>query len=378
MSDQFAELLDSAHQQTCPAVVAIPATNEADRIGVCLTALSDQQHRPDAVILLLNNCTDGTEATARALAPRLGFEPDLACLDLTPAQANAGCARRLAMQLAAKRAGPGGVLLTTDADTVVPPDWVTRNLAALDAGADVVCGRVEVDPAEAALIPAHLHADDALECRLIALLDDIAWLLDSEPHDPPPRHTEASGASLAVTAAAFQRVGGIPAIPSTEDRTFVTALWRMDARIRHDPAIRVSVSGRTVGRAPGGMADAIRRRMVRQDKFTDDQVEPAAAALLRYGLRSAARNAWRLQRIDALLADDLGIPVRVLAKALRRPFFGAAWAALERASPHLGRRRVRFTGLPKEIARAEAIVRQLLPTEARAWRTAPAEALAAD
>jgi hypothetical protein len=105
MSDQFAELLDSAHQQTCPAVVAIPAKNEADRTGVCLTALSDQQHRPDAVILLLNKCTDGTEATARALAPRLGFEPDLACLDLTPAQANAGCARRLAMQLAAERAG---------------------------------------------------------------------------------------------------------------------------------------------------------------------------------------------------------------------------------------------------------------------------------
>jgi GT2 family glycosyltransferase len=377
MPDQIVESPDSAHQNTYPAVVAVPARNEAERIGACLAALRDQQRRPDAVVLLLNNCTDDTEAVARALAPGLGFDLHIVSRDLPAAQANAGCARRRAMRLAAGLAGPHGALLTTDADAIVPADWVRRNLAALDLGADVVCGRVEVDPVEAMLIPAHLHADDALECRLIGLLDDLAWLLDPEPHDPPPRHTEASGASLAVSAAAYHRVGGIPAISAGEDRAFVAALWRMDARVRHDPGITVTVSGRIEGRAPGGMADAIRRRMVRQDRFTDNQVESAAAAFLRYSLRAAARQAWTARQLDVALADDLDIPVDVLAEALPRPFFGAAWAALERASPRLARRRVRFADLRQEVAQAEAIVRRLAPAAA-APQSAPAEPMAVD
>jgi GT2 family glycosyltransferase len=359
MPDQTAESPDSVHQDTRPAVVAVPARNEAERIGACLGALRDQQRRPDAMILLLNNCTDDTEAVARALAPGLGFDLHIVSRNLPAGKANAGCARRDAMRLAADVAGPHGALLTTDADAIVPAGWVGHNLAALNRGVDVVCGRAEVDPAEAALIPPRLHADDALEGRLIGLLDDLAWLLDPEPHDPPPRHTEASGASLAVSATAYHRVGGIPAVPAGEDRAFVAALWRMDARVRHDPGITVTVSGRVEGRAPGGMADAIRRRMERQDEFTDDQAEPAAAAFLRYSLRSVARQAWMARRLDPVLADDLEIPAGVLAEALHRPFFGSAWAALERASPRLIRRRVRFIDLRQEVAQAEAIMRRL-------------------
>ena len=40
------------------------------------------------------------------------------------------------------------------------------------------------------------------------------------------------------------------------------------------------------------MADAIRRRMVSQDEFTDDQVEPALDAFRRYSLRQRVRLAW--------------------------------------------------------------------------------------
>ncbi len=115
----------------------------------------------------------------------------------------------------------------------------------------------------------------------------MAWLVDPDPYDPPPRHVEASGASLAVWVAAFERVGGIPAVAFGEDRAFVDALRHIDAHIRHDPAIEVIVSGRITGRAKGGMADAIRRRMVRQDEFTDDSGQsltmrmPCAALTLR-------------------------------------------------------------------------------------------------
>ncbi|MGD0106200.1 MAG: glycosyltransferase [Rhodopila sp.] len=339
-------------------VVAIPARDEAERIGPCLVALNEQIQRPDTVVLLLNNCSDCTETIARALAPGLQFRLDLISRDLPPVLANAGHARRLAMAMAAESAGPDGVLLTTDADAVVPPDWVSRNHAALGQGADIVCGRAVIDPMEAAMIPPHLHDDDALECRLIALLDDLAWVLDPEPHDPPPRHTEASGASLAVRAEAFRRVGGIPPIPAGEDRAFVRALWLMDARVRHDPAIQVTVSGRVIGRAQGGMADAIRRRIVQQDEFTDDIVEPASDAFRRYSFRYRTRRAWSGSG-DMALAGDLAISRTSLAHALANRFFGRAWADLESISPTLQRRRVRFVDLPMEIAAAEALLHWL-------------------
>jgi glycosyltransferase involved in cell wall biosynthesis len=162
------------------AVVAIPVRDEAERIGACLAALNLQSRPPDAVVLMLNNCSDATEAIVHAVAPRLRFALDVVSRDLPAAQAGAGHARRLALQIAAKQADYDSVLLTTDADAVVPPDWIARNLHALESGGDIVCGRALIDPLEAIAIPAHLHADDARECRLITLLDTIAWVLDPE------------------------------------------------------------------------------------------------------------------------------------------------------------------------------------------------------
>ncbi len=264
------------------------------------------------------------------------------------------------MQCAAELAGCNSVLLTTDADSVVAKDWVERNLMALSAGADLVCGRAIIDPVEAKSIPSHLHADDALECELTELLDRMAALLDPDPADPWPRHTEAAGASLAVTVAAFYRVGGIPPMNSGEDRAFVRALMRIDARIRHDPTVSVTVSGRIEGRAPGGMADTICRRIVQQDEFTDESVEPAADAYRRIDFRRRIRLAWRELGCGCAppeeLAADLGISRPLLERVLRKPFFGAAWADIEARSPFLVRRRVRFAELPRQIAYA----RQLL------------------
>ena len=340
-----------------PVIVAIPARNEADRIGACLDALDNQTTKPDAVIVLFNNSTDDGEMIVRGMRPR--FDLHVVAVDLPPETAGAGPARRLAMEHAAQLAGPGGILMTSDADGMVAPDWVQLNLAGLLAGADAVCGRAIIDPAEATLIPRHLHDDDALEQRLAALLDEMASLIDPDMADPLPRHTEASGASLAVWVSAWRRAGGIPPIMTAEDRGFIAALRWLDARIRHDPAITVVVSGRTEGRAVGGMAEAIRRRIVRQDEFTDDALEPAADALRRLTLLARSRAVWATHRPDPTLADDFGVPSEDLQKALSRPFFGAAWAELQGKGVLSQRRRVRFADLPREIAAAEALLTQL-------------------
>jgi hypothetical protein len=193
-------------------------------------------------------------------------------------------------------------------------------------------------------------------------LDRIAFVLDPDPADPWPRHTEAAGASIAVTAAAFRRTSGFPPIATGEDRAFVKLLARMDARIRHDPAIRVTVSGRIFGRAEGGMADTMRRRMNQQDEFADDQLEPAGDAYRRMDFRRRAWLAWRNLRVGRSppsdLAADLGISGALLQHLLGNRFFGAAWAEIESGSPFLLRRRVRFIDLPRQIAYARQLLGQ--------------------
>lgn len=327
-----------------------------------MQALARQTRRPDAVVLLLNNCSDLTETIARNLAATLPFRLHIVRHAFPPTDAHAGHARRLAMRLAANLAGPDGVLLTTDADTVVADDWIERNLMALAAGADVVCGRVGIDPIEAALIPPGLHADAALECGLTELLDRIAFVLDPDPADPWPRHTEEAGASIGITMAAFRRSGGVPAVAMGEDRAFVEELARLDARIRHDPTIKVIASGRVIGRAAGGMAATIRRRMRQQDEFADDRLEPAVDAYRRADFRGRVRQAWRDLQIGRVartdLAVDLGLQRATFLRLLGNCCFGTAWAEVQAASPFLPRRRLWFADLPRQTAYARELLAQ--------------------
>jgi GT2 family glycosyltransferase len=359
-----------------PVILAIPVRNEVERIGSCLTALAAQTIAPDAVLLLFNNCADGSEIEAKRISRHLPLALETISVQLPAGQANAGNARRLAMHHASELAGHGGAILTTDADAVVPDDWVARNISGLAAGADAVCGRIVVDPIEALAIPANLHNDDLLECELLDLLDEIAFALDPVPHDPRPRHVQASGASLAISTDVFRRVGGVPKVESGEDRALVHTLMLMDARVRHDPAIEVVVSGRLDGRAPGGMADTIRRRMRQQDEYADDLVEPASDAYRRADFRRRLRVAWRSRRQGSFpvdLAADLRLPATRLSAILSNRYFGSAWDQVERESPVLPRRRVKFVDLPRQIT----VARELLGSdggdgERKIWQSAQA------
>ncbi len=339
-------------------IVGIPVRNEADRITTCLQALARQDGaRIDRVVLLLNNCTDGTADLVRAFQAASRLDVELHERILPPHQAHAGQARRLVMQLCAESAEAHDVLLTTDADGQVAPDWAAQSVAALDAGAEVVCGRVELDPAEAALIPALLHEDDARECAYDALLDEIHAYLDLDPADPLPRHTEASGASIAMTAEIYRRCGGVPALPLGEDRALIAALRSIGARIRHAPEICVIVSGRTEGRAVGGMADTIRRRLSGPDSMLDDRLEPAADCARRAALRGFLREVGHDPSAAArrVLADAAGLDTEVLDRILLQPVFGLRWQAIEAAGMNLQRRRVLVSDLPAEMAAAAAI-----------------------
>lgn len=340
--------------------VGIPACNEAAYIERWLDALGRQIGRPvDDIVVLVNNTTDATAALARSVKMHTATRVHVMECVLPPDQAHAGWARRLAMEAAANVIIGEGVVLTTDADGVVDPDWLHFNLMALEAGADAVAGWVDLDPADWAQIPLTLHEDDARETEYDALCDEIHAWLDPDPHDPLPRHTQHSGASIGVTIAAYRAAGGVPPVAHGEDRALLRALRRIDARIRHSPDCHVTVSGRMEGRARGGMADTIRRRMVSRDATIDDRLEPADGCVRRAMTRHRLRVCLAVPELVESLARDLELNAGQLADDLVRLPFGQVWDAIESVHPMLRARRVALHELAAETRRAGLICSRL-------------------
>jgi glycosyltransferase involved in cell wall biosynthesis len=155
-------------------VVAIPVKDESQRLPACLSALAAQGFGQDLTLLVLvNNSTDNSAAIARDFAATASCRVIVEDVVLPEGTANAGGARRLAMHMGSELAGPGGILLTTDADGRPALNWLHTNLRAIAKGAHAVAGRAIIDPIEEALIPTTLLEADAREGKFAELLDEV-------------------------------------------------------------------------------------------------------------------------------------------------------------------------------------------------------------
>ncbi|WP_448658413.1 glycosyltransferase [Sphingomonas sp. CJ99] len=245
---------------TRPVCVCIPARNEAPRLPLLIQALADQTGEdPLFVSVALNNCDDGSAMLLDRLARTHAGQLTLSVVDIRfdDPQPNAGAARALAMDAGATllRDQPGAVLISTDADTRPPRDWVSANRAAIDGGLDLVGGRLVIDdrePMPPMLAERRLRWDAYwAEVRSIEdAIDPVAW-------DAPPRHGDHSGASLAITVEWYRRCGGVPKVRTGEDRALVATALGLGARLGHPLTVWTRVSPRTVGRAEAGMAAAM-------------------------------------------------------------------------------------------------------------------------
>lgn len=351
------------------AVVAIPAKVEAKRVAACLSALGAQSDQfgvalhidKFAVVILANDCSDDTADIARRAARFIRFEVRVEEVTLPPAQAHAGGARRHAMDLAdAWLRGIGvdnGVVLSTDADSQVAPDWIAANLDAFAKGADAVLGRISLD-AEGELLPAALHARGRLEATYEELLTEISARLDPLDGNPWPHHSTISGASLGVTQQMYRRIGGLPCVPLGEDKALVAALRRNDARIRFAPDVRVITSGRTFGRAPGGVADALRLRSEEPNAKCDEALEPCSVAYMRAFWRGQLRSAGFSNARS--WAKELDVPAEGVVWVHAAPTFGSAWGRIEQSSRALARRRLSPRDLPLQIEIARRMLARLM------------------
>lgn len=297
-------------------VVAVPVRNEAGRLPALLAALSRQTWCERGgrlpVVLVLNNCTDRSAAVVeaqRSLHPQL----DLTLMDvtLTGDAAHVGTARRMAMDRALEGRDSAAVaLLTTDADAQPETGWIDANLAALDAGADLVGGRIIGDPLEEARLGSGFQRRVERHLRYAELCDRLAALMDPLPHDPLPRHSDHTGASLAVRGEVYRAVGGLPPLPFREDVAFVRRARAAGFLLRHCPDVRVGVSARLDGRAPGGMADCLRLWTEAEAAGQAHLVESPDRLLARLARRRAIRSGARIGAdppVSPGALEDLGL-----------------------------------------------------------------------
>ncbi len=273
MSDLFvnaAPVFEQAPDEGCRVSVIVPARNEEELLPRALEALRLQVDADGCaldpacfeVLLLLNNCTDESFAVAKRYArEHVGFRLCVEHRQFAPQDAHVGTARRLLMDAACRRLeglGTPGVILSTDADTVVAPDWIANNLRHFEAGAEVVGGVIHVFREDFEALEPGTRAAYVRDRTFQELVARLESLLDPDPADPWPRHLEHFGASLGCTCAVYRRAGGMPAVKPLEDVAFVDALRRVGARIRHAVNVEIFTSARLDGRAEIGLSGQLR------------------------------------------------------------------------------------------------------------------------
>ena len=316
------------------------------------------------IVVFANNCTDDSGSLACALREELSLALRVVEVSLMPGAAHAGNARRGAMDAAldwlAEDFATDGVILTTDADSRVSPDWLVSNLESIGAGADVVLGQIRLDE-DGDLLPEALHRRGQLESEYEALLTELYARVDPLPYDPWPNHATISGASIAITRKAYEEIGGLPQVPLGEDKALVAALMGIDARIRHAPDVLVTTSGRCDGRAPGGVADTLRLRSDDPEALCDEALEPFRVALRRAKWRRRLSQLWSA---GDLAGDDawtraLQISDDCALRAGQAISFSVAWFEIEHNSLRLSRRLLSPAELPGQISLARRALDRL-------------------
>ena len=263
-------LVGGAADPRCRAVVALPVRNEEASLAATLDALAaqvDLAGRPLArssfeILLLLNNCTDGSAAVAQAWQ-RMHPEVRLFCCEreLPQETAHIGTVRRLLMDTAWARLAAcleTCAILSTDSDSYATPDWIAQNLSAMDRGADAVGGEIRLNCNDYESLPYAVRKAYRSDREYQYLVAEMEDLFDPQIGDAWPRHLEHFGASLGCTPEMYARAGGMPALAELEDVAFVDRLRRVDARLRHEPAVVVYTSARLDGRIATGLAGQLR------------------------------------------------------------------------------------------------------------------------
>ena len=231
-------------ERTARVGIVVPAKDEQMLLPGCLDGLARAAERcplPVDITIVLDSCVDDSQRIAHR------FARDIARSNATGIDVHTvitdrhcvGAARRLGIESCLSRAGEQKMwLATTDADSVVPSDWINAQLAHSDAGATVVLGTVVVGDWD----------DRPIDVRSLAQREYAIGESTTRGH----RHIH--GANLSFSAAAYLGVGGFGALDRDEDVALVNAFTAADENIVWATDLPVVTSGRRIARAPSGFA----------------------------------------------------------------------------------------------------------------------------
>lgn len=210
--------------------VTLPAHNEEQLIAACLQSLKVAALHPAlrdeqvVIVVALDRCSDATGW----ICERFGVEVitvDAGCVGVARAAAS-----ERALALGARWIG------CTDADSVVPPDWLARQL---QCGASAFCGVVAVGD----------WLDYPQAVREQFLQGEHA--VDGHPH--------VHGANMGFSAVAYRQCGGFAPLATGEDVALIQAMHGAGMQVARLASPRVMTSARRHARAPHGFSDFLRR-----------------------------------------------------------------------------------------------------------------------
>jgi glycosyltransferase involved in cell wall biosynthesis len=220
--------------------VLIPARDEEELLPRCLESIvTAASLLPTGVsfdiVVAVDRSTDRTYDVATAMLGDRG----------SVLHSNAGvvgCARALAAKCALQRfAGSRRRcwLANTDADCSVPEKWLIDQLSLAGDTVEAIAGTVEVDTFSE-------HRAGVAESFRSAY-----------QIQPDGTHSHVHGANLGVRADAYVRVGGWRDLATAEDHDLWNRIARANCERMSVGWLKVLTSGRRVGRAPHGFAEAL-------------------------------------------------------------------------------------------------------------------------
>jgi glycosyltransferase involved in cell wall biosynthesis len=220
--------------------VLIPARDEETLLPRCLeSAIAACSILPPPIsydiIVAVDRSTDATFSIAKKILGERG------CVISTDAGV-VGKARAIAAEKALSRfQGPTDRcwLANTDADCCIPERWLLDQISAAERGVEAITGIVSVDSFEEHTVgvETRFHASYAIF--------------------PDGSHPHVHGANLGVRADAYVRAGGWRPLRTAEDHDLWARLSKTSARRESNASLTVVTSGRRIGRAPHGFAEAL-------------------------------------------------------------------------------------------------------------------------